>query len=187
VAEASSLKRALLFILALLALVPVCLALWGLVLPAYARAVGSVTGFMLGTLGHPIQGVQITPQGILNTQTRLAFLLEGREPTLDIGALLFNVPPFIALMAATPGLALRCRIRRLTLGLAILAVGHVLYVALVFINAPRIAAAPQVPTALGEAFLTLPFLLWIVLGYWDRIAALFAPPEKTVPVPPASE
>jgi len=40
-----------------------------------------------------------------------------------------------------------------------------------------------------ELFLTLPFLLWIVLGYWDKLMAFLAPPapsEADAP-PPASE
>ncbi len=171
-----------LFCLGLLALIPLCLVLWGMVLPAYAKALGAVASAILrGLSGAPIDGYSVEAEGLFNTGTRLAFEVGGRQPALDVGALVFNVPPFVALMVLTPGLRPRRRALSVAAGTIVLALGHTAYIVLAFLYAPRIAASPEIPTALGEVFLTLPFLLWILLGYWDRLAPLLRDPA-----PPAT-
>ena len=50
--------------------------------------------------------------------------------------------------------------------------------AVMFIFARQVQAAPEVPTAFGMFIMTLPFLLWIVFAYWDKVVELFDSPEK---------
>ena len=172
-ASTDPLKRALPFCLALLVAVPACLVLWGLILPWYAGFLAASTKAVLNVaLGFSIDRAVVQPGGLFNTRTMLVYTLGERHPSLDVGALAFNIPPFVALVAVTPGLAWRRRLKALGAGIAILAVGHVIYIVMTFSLAGTIAESPQIPTALGELFLSLPFLLWIVLCYWERLAAL---------------
>lgn len=175
--ERRAIRTALLFSAGLLVLIPVCLVLWGYALPYYADLLGNATAPVIRILlGMPIDSVDTVAQGLFNTGTLLRFNMGPRHPALNVGALVFNIPPFIALMAITPGLRWRRRLKALAIGLFVLFAGHVVYLLLAFAFASRIAHSPEIPTALGELFLTLPFLLWIVLGYWERLAGYLAPP-----------
>jgi hypothetical protein len=182
VPQRRAISKALLFSAGLLVLIPLFLVLWGFVLPYYAEALGETTlPLMRLCSGMSIDSVDVVPDGQFNTQTRLRYNIAGRTPELNVGRLVFNVPPFIALMAITPGLRWRRRVKALLIGTAILFAGHVLFLLLAFVFSNRIAHAPELPTALAELFLTLPFLLWIVLGYWDKLAAYLAPPPEATP------
>jgi hypothetical protein len=52
---------------------------------------------------------------------------------------------------------------------------------LTFYFASYIAGAVEVPMALAQFFIMVPFLLWIALAYWDQLGASAAPASK----PPA--
>ncbi len=170
-ARKPSLRAALLFSGALIVTMPLWLVLWGYLLPGYSRMLGVVTGTVLsGIVGVPLEGVHVDAHGLFNTRTALVFELAQRSPQLNVGALVFNVPPFLALMSLSPGLAWRRRIRATLIGLGIIMTGHVAYVVMAFRFASTIAASPEIPTVLGELFLTLPVLLWIVLGYAEAVS-----------------
>lgn len=163
-----SLRTALHFSAALLLTMPLWLVLWGYCLPTYSRILGTVTGAILSEiLDVPLEGVRVEAQGLFNTRTALVFELAHRAPRLNVGALVFNVPLFLALMCLTPRLPWRRRVRATLAGLGIIVVGHVVFIVLAFRFASAIAGAPEIPTVLGELFLTLPVLLWIIFGYGD--------------------
>jgi hypothetical protein len=163
---------------------PVCLVLWWLCLPYYGWLIGQVSGgILLHATGIPVSSMAIEPAGVLNTDTLLMFGLEGIQRRFPIGLLVTNVAPYLALVLATGGLAWRRRLKILGIGVAVLSLGHVIYIVLVFIFSERIAVSREIPTALAQLFLTIPFLLWIVLAYWDRLGGYFsepAGPEKKV-------
>lgn len=172
-------RATLLFCAGLMAAMPLFLVLWGYLLPAYGALLGHVTGALISVFqGTTVADVVVEPHGLFNTQTVLAFVIPGHTPRLNIGALVFNIPPFLALMLLSPGLPLRRRFWSTVVGVVILCVGHTLYIALAFRYASAIAKAPEIPTALGELFLTLPFLLWIILGYGDRLGRRAGDAEK---------
>ncbi len=175
-------RNILLFFLKFCFFAPVCLVLWWLCLPYYGWVVGQISGsILLHVTGIPLTSMDIVPDGVLNTETWLVFRVDG-EKRLPIGLLVTNVAPFLALVLSTGGLAWRRRLKVLGIGVAILAGGHVLYIVLAFVFSQRIALSREIPTALGQLFLTIPFLLWIVLAYWDRLSAYFVEPrsaEKT--------
>ncbi|MBN2310718.1 MAG: hypothetical protein JXR94_17225 [Candidatus Hydrogenedentes bacterium] len=157
----------ILFVLRFALLAPLCLALWWLILPWYASALGFATRLMLNRfIEHPIDHVAVETAGLLNTSSALAFGAAGHERRIAVGQLVSNMAPYIALVLATRGLRVRRRIGALAVGAAVLIACHGLYLGLAYTWADSIAAHPQLPTALAQLFLTLPFLLWITLVYW---------------------
>ena len=153
-----------------LVVAPLCLLAWWALLPAYAWCLGQLTRLVLyPVLDAPIDEVLVERHGILSTGSLLRFVRAGATRSIPVGQLVSNVAPFAALVLATPGMAWRRRAVTLGIGSVLLALGHATYLPLVFVFAPTIAASPAIPTALGQVFITLPFLLWILLVYWERI------------------
>ena len=172
----------LLFCVKFIPAVAVCLTLWWLFLPYYGAFLGATGEFLIGTFTEvPVDGYAVEPDGILQTTTTLAIITGGQEMPIEIGHLVTNLPVFVALMLATGGLTWRWRLGMTLLGAAILVVGHTTYLTLAFRYAGLISEAPQVPTALGEVFLTLPFLLWILMGYWPQVREFFVGVSEEAP------
>ncbi|MCP4643041.1 MAG: hypothetical protein GY851_21525 [bacterium] len=147
---------------------PLCLVVWWLALPWYAAVLGDVTGWVLRTVaGAPVTDVSVVVAGILNTESQLRFVGEGFERSIPIGQVVSNVAPFLALMLATLGVTVRRRILLMVEGTVILLLCHAVYLNVAFLAARAIARWPQVPMAVGQLFITLPFLLWLVLTQWS--------------------
>lgn len=164
-----------LFALKFLAFVGPCLMVWWLVLPYYARALGALTGIGLKyVLNVPVEGVEVNnadPDAILNTGLQIIFLIKHREPARlpELAGLVTNIAPYVALVLATPGLALARRVRIIGAGAGILAACHLVFMVMAY----RVGMT-EISMALAQLFITLPFLLWIVLAYRDEIGAFFA-------------
>lgn len=143
--------------------------LWWWLIPAYGwllvQGCGSVLKF---GLGMPILAGRIEAGGILNTGSHLVFHLEERVARMEIALLVTNLPPFLALVLATPGLAWRRRGTILLAGAGILVTLHALYIVVMMRFGAPLQAAAEIPTAVSQFLLTLPFLLWIVLAWWKR-------------------
>ena len=182
-------RSVVLFCLRFLLYVAVLMVLWWLLLPQYGALLAHIAGAVLRHgFRVPLELGAVRPEGILNTQSLLVFTVGGRESVLPIAMLVTNVPPYLALVLATLGIGWRRRLGILALGCAILALGHTAFLvyAFRFQLAARAAqeSAPafgEFPMAIAQVFLTLPFLLWLVLAYWDRI---LPPAEGT---PPSAE
>lgn len=165
-------------------------AAWLFLLPYYGSVMLQSAGVPLRYgLGVPIEAGRVEAEGKLNTGTKLIFSIEGRERTMPIAKLAANVPPYIALVLATAGLAWKRRARILLYGLGILCGFHILFIIIALRFQEALMEASEIPTAVIQFFITLPFMLWIVFAYWDRILSLGqdkpAPrPDKT---PPAAE
>ncbi len=154
---------------------------WWKVQPQYVGLIGRIAGWILHNFSSvPIVGmkVEVDPSGVLSTETSLVFLAEGRRYPIDVAYLVANIPPYIALVLATPGLAFKRIWRALLIGLAILATGHILFLVLMFMFSGQAQESPEIPTALGLFLLTMPFVLWIALAYWDKVKLLFDEPEE---------
>jgi len=163
-------------------LAPICLVLWLLALPCYTKLLGQTTAAIIRlTTETAIESVSVTHDGggFLNTDVALTYFYAAHSSTMhDVGHLVTNVAPFVALVLATGGLGLWRRLRVLALGLVILYAFHVLTIVLRFSPAGR----TPLPTAVGFATITLPFLLWIVLAYWDKLSVyLGLEDEETAP------
>lgn len=159
-------RRVALFALRLACIAPIALALWWLCMPAYAWLVGNAAALPLTIAGYPIRHVVVTAGGFLNTETTLGFDLGDRVSEAPVSWVVTNVAVYVALVLATRRLDWRKRLRALAIGAAVLAVTHVTHLVVFFSFAKTIARYPQLPTALAQIFVTLPFLLWIVLAYW---------------------
>lgn len=172
--------RILWFSLRFVVLAAVLTPLWWLFLPYYGFLLVQLSGTLLHVLfSLPIEAGRLQAQGVLNTESLLVFVLHGGERALPIALLVTNMAPFLALVLATPGLALLRRLRILAIGAGILATGHLLFIILVFRFQDTLKAASEAPTAIIQFYLTLPFLLWIVLAYWDRITAYLNESDTT--------
>jgi len=173
-APAPSLGRAtLLLCLKFAVLAPICLVVWLWLLPAYTWLLGQATGLVLRVvLRVPIETVVVTRDGFLNTGTALAYALtNGHQPTMhDVGKLVTNVAPFIALVLSTSGLGLWRRVKVAVLGFVIIFLFHGLTIVLRFVSTGSKLALPN---TIGFIAVTLPFLLWIVLAYWDKLVVYF--------------
>jgi hypothetical protein len=161
------------FCIRFLLIVPLCLVLWWWFLPAYVWCLGHLVGLAVGPfLKGSITAITVARGGLLNTGTVLNFDVNGVTKGIPVAALVSNVAPFVALVLATAKMRVRQRCATLGIGVAILAAGHAAYLALALVFAPQIRQTPDLPTALAQLFLTLPFLLWIVLAYWRNVVDL---------------
>jgi len=170
----SHLKGLLFFCLKFLVLVTVLVVVWWLAIPAYGYLLIQVTGGVLkGVMGVAIEAGRIETGGVLNTDSLLVFVHDGGIASkMPIALLVTNLPPYWALVLATAGLRWRRRLAILGYGSAILVFSHVLHIVVVLKYGAVLQRVSEVPTAVAQFYLTLPFLLWIVLAYWDRIGAL---------------
>jgi hypothetical protein len=166
-ANESHLRRVTLFALRLVCITPFVLVLWWLSMPLYSAVIGHIAALFLKYIGgYPIAHVVVKAEGLLNTDTTLGFDLGGRVPTTPVSWVVTNVAVFIALVLATRRLSWKQRGRALGIGIVVLAVTHIAHIIVFFAYAKTIARYPEIPTAIAQVFVTLPFLLWIVLAYW---------------------
>lgn len=165
----STLRFLILFAAKFLLLSLVLVPLWWLCIPGYGwllvQGCGSVLKYVLGV---PVLAGHIEAKGILNTGSELVFYLKDREPHMEIALLVTNLPPYVALVLATPGLTWRRRLRVIAGGCALLVAFHAVFIVVMLRFGPQMHSAGELPTAVSQFFLTLPFLLWIVLAYWGR-------------------
>jgi exosortase/archaeosortase family protein len=153
-------------------IVVVMVAWWWLLLPYYGYVILQASGGILRfVLREPILAGHIVASGLLNTETQVVFVLPaGHERAMPIALLVTNLAPYWALVLATSGLGLWRRFRILAYGSGILFAGHILFIVLIFRFQESWQRDSELPTAIIQFFLTLPFLLWVIFAYWDHIA-----------------
>ena len=155
-------------------LAPICLVVWLLVLPVYAHVLGYAAAVIFRyALGYNITGVRVDTGGFLNTDTALTFIrLDGESMMRNLGHLACNVAPFVALVLATPRLRLRRMLYLIGVGVIIIFISHLTTLVIrPLTQGPVQMARPPLTTAVGFFSITLPFLLWIVLAYWDQLTS----------------
>lgn len=166
------------FVLRFAVIAPICLFVWWLILPVYAWILGQSAGMILIHLcGASIEAMRVItdPEGILNTKTALTYYVNATQREIAVVYLVSNLPSFFIVVLATPRLHMGRRIRALAIGLSVLAVGHVVFIVMAFtLTGP----ADRVSEAVGTFLLTLPFLLWLALVYWNELGALINPSPK---------
>jgi hypothetical protein len=179
----SSAGNYIFFVLKFLVLVSVLVVLWWWILPYYGYCIIWVTARVLRYgLGYPVQGGYIAPEGLLNTMSTLHYVIGGSAPGLKLADVVTNLPPYVALVLATSGIRIWKRVRILGYGCAILIATHMLFFIVRFTQNQMVqkntelmnsSAFTEIPTAFLHFSLTLPFLLWIVFAYWDKLALYF--------------
>ena len=161
---------------------------WWLFLPYYAHflgfAVGAILkyGFGVAVEGHGVSHYGLmSDAGLFNTGTRLSFKVGEADLAMPVGYMVNNVAPFLALVLATPGLKALRRLKVASLGTAILVISHVSFIVFAFKMGPS-----KVGVAIGKFCITLPFILWIVLAYWERLVELLDVVSSSAPEPAAA-
>jgi hypothetical protein len=174
------------FLVKFAAIAAALLVLWWVIQPQYVAVIGRLAALPITYLGNIVLDdtlIEVDDSGVLNTRTTLVYVYEARRYPINVSFLIANLPCYLALVLATAGLAWRPRLRALLLGSGILLLGHVVFLAVMFIFAREVQAAPEVPTAFGMFVMTLPFLLWIVFAYWGRVVEFFDATEPTAANP----
>jgi len=184
------------FCLKFLACVVVLEILWLLALPYYGQVLLQLAGVPLRyVFGVPIEAGRIEAQEILNTGTKLVYTINSIDRSMSLAKLAANIPPYVALVLATSGLLWKRRLGILVYGCAILCGFHALFIVIVLRFQEALLHVSEIPTAVIVFFLTLPFMLWIVFAYWDRIlsrgrengaSGQDMPPPETDAAPPQS-
>jgi len=160
----------LMLILKFAVFAPIITALWWTCLPLYGALLGKICGFIAWAfLGVPIESSALVAAGWFNVDSTLNFTVNGHEPAMPIALLVTNVAPYVALVLATSGITLRRRLRILAIGIGILVAGHIAFICVLLGFQEQLIKVQELPTAIAQFYLTLPFLLWIVLAYWQRI------------------
>jgi exosortase/archaeosortase family protein len=151
-------------------------ALWWYAIPWYGWFLVQVSGIILVLLGIPIEAGYIESLGELplNTDASLVFHIGGLKRALPIALLVTNLPPYIALVLATGGHAFWKRLRILLYGCGILVSGHIFYIVILVKYQARLQEAQEIFYAIILFYLTLPFLLWIVFAYREKIIRFFS-------------
>ncbi len=164
-----------------LVFVIVLVVLWWLFLPWYGQALIQATGMPLRyIMGMNVEAGNIEADGVLNTNTVLTLVVDGRGRSMPIALLVTNLPPYIALVLATAGIGWKRRVRILVYGCCILCFFHAAFIIVALRFQDAMLQASEIPTAVIQFFLTLPFLLWIVFAYWDRIVVTAQDDADTV-------
>lgn len=175
--KASSLRGPFLFCLKFALIAPICMALWWWkLLPPYTWVLGQLSGGIINLFAEqPIEGMSVVPnpEGVLSSDTSLVYMVGGLERGLEVSDLVNSAVPFVILVLATGGLGVWRRIRILALGSIILFCGQAIFIVFFFLFAKQISESQEIGTALGQFFLTLPFAMWIVMAYWDRLVSYF--------------
>jgi len=173
------------FLLKFLVLAAALVVVWWSLLPWYGYLLGQLAGGLARfVLGVPIVALRLEAQGLLNTDSMLAFDIltpDGASHItrkLEIALLVTNMVPYLALVLATSGIALARRVRILLIGAAILMAGHIFFLTLPLRYQEFLQRHSEIPTSITQFFLILPVLLWLGLAFRDKIAAYLADEEK---------
>lgn len=170
------------FLLKFVVIASILLVIWWIIQPQYVFVLGHAAAIAIRYVaGIPIEGteVSVNKTGVLNTMTALSYQYEGRPVKINVAFLVANIPAYVALVLATSGVGWRRRARATVIGSVVLFVGHVAFLTIMFAFAREVREAPELPTAFGMFVMTLPFILWIVLVYWERAAAWMQEVAKT--------
>lgn len=172
--QSSHHRGILIFCLKFAVFAPVCMIIWWTVVPSYVWVLGQVcAAIIIHAAGIPIEAMKVTSEGVLNTKIILIFFSENHRQSIEIARFVNNLPPFVSLVLATPGLGFARRMKVLAIGIAMLFASHAVFLVPFYVFARRIENAPELPLAFGMFLLTLPFILWIALAYWDKVTAFF--------------
>lgn len=188
---AASTKRPIaLLTVKFLVLAPVCMVLWLLCLPTYVRGLGYAAGSILRyCLGYGITGISVAGGGLLNTATSLTYEFGANSMTLPaVGHLVANMAPFVALVLATPGLGIKRIIKITAIGAAAIAASQALtIIVLLAVRSPVELGRGPIPKAIGFMSIMLPFLLWIVLAYWQQLVSFLSEEDPATEAAPKDE
>jgi len=140
------------------------LALMGLLLKPYAHLLRWVVGAGLNwfaTFGITASAVE---GGWF--KVTLSFTVRESVKTMPAGFVAVNVPAFVALVGATPGIGVRRTVRSLAVGCGMFFVWHVIQLSVLLVAGVtmNLASPTGVARFLATVSVVLPFALWLVLA-----------------------
>ena len=178
---AITLRSTIYLLFKFMVIVPFITVGWWLLLPYYSHVLLQLAGsVLLFVLRVPVESGSILIEGILNTNSKLAFNINGKPLFMDLALITTNLAPYVALIFATGQIPFQKRLRILGAGSAIIVVTHVLCCTLFFYliyshiddAAYLEGGSPPFYITLTQFMLTLPFLLWIVFAYWPQLTRI---------------
>jgi len=172
--------RALFFCVKFLVFLAVIMYGWLQLMPYYGWLLMQLTGGILMNLfGVPIEpGRKVEASGFLNfTSTFTLVMHGGHMPASNFTQVAANLAPFLALVLATGKLRFVRRVLILLGGSLFLLCCHVGMMTYIFYQAHRAfttGAMDNYAADIGQVavqfMVMLPFLLWLVLAYWEKLA-----------------
>ncbi len=154
------------FILVVIPLV----CLWWLLIPVYGWILVQISGVILKfVMGVPIVAGGIRPSGFLNTASTIYFVIQGYEfeKASPIALLITNLPPFISLLLITR-ISWFSRLKKMLWGAGIIILGHILFIVIVLRYQEVLKEYNELPMAVIQFYLTMPFMLWIAMVFRER-------------------
>lgn len=144
--------------------------LWWLFIPVYGWILVQISGAILKfIMGVPIVAGGIRPSGFLNTASSIYFVIQGYEfeKASPIALLITNLPPFISLVLITR-ISWFSRLKKMLWGSSIIILGHILFIVIVLRYQEILKAYSELPMAVIQFYLTMPFMLWIAMVFRER-------------------
>ena len=179
-----SIKTVSVFALKFAFIAPIVWLVWWWLLPQYAWCIGQMSGGLILHIGQlPIEAMRIesSESQFLNAGTVLVYTSDSIDRPFDIASLVSNLPPLLILVWSTPNIKLRLGLKAMLIGIPVITLGHIAFVAAAFIFQNEIQNAPEIPTGIGYVLLALPFVLWILLVHWQTVAQHLPQPTQTPP------
>lgn len=161
------LVRTVWFCVKFLVVVIPLVCLWWSLIPLYGWLLVQISGVILKyVMGVPIVAGGIRSSGFLNTASTIYFAIQGYEfeKVSPIALLVTNLPPFVSLMIITK-INWRSKLIRSLIGSGIIALGHILFIVLVLRYQDALKKYSELPTAVIQFYLTMPFMLWIAMVF----------------------
>jgi hypothetical protein len=169
--------KTLAFVLRFSVIVPVCLIVWWWMIPYYGWMIGQIAAQIMGLFGERVTTVRLEADGFFNTETLLTMESVSGTRSDVIAPIVTNLATFVALVLATAGLNVRRRLQVLGAGAGILMASHVVFLVWAIAIAPSVREAAELPIVVAQIFITMPFLLWIVLAHWQTILDRMTPDD----------
>lgn len=181
----------LFFVVRFLVLAVVLVICWWAMVPYYgwllAQISGSIAHFVLG-MNILAVGTILEPETVLNTGTWIFFRLPAadrpyQELKMPVALLVTNLAPYIALVLASAGLALRRRLLVLLYGCSIIIGGHILFITILLRFQDALKQHSEIATSTIQLFLVMPVILWVWFVYSEQIGAYLEEAEQAKAAP----
>ncbi len=175
--------RALFFCVKFLLFLVVIMWAWLMLMPYYGWLLMQASGgLLMNVFGVPLEpGCSVQASGFLNFTSTITLAMDGHQPASNFTQVAANLAPFLALVLATGRLGLKRRLLILLGGSALLVACHIAFMTYIgyqthraFTSGAMAAHAVDISQVAIQFMIMLPFLLWLVLAYWDKLAGYFS-------------
>jgi len=178
--------RALFFCVKFLFFLTIIMWAWLMLMPYYGWLLMQAGGgLLINVLGVPLEpGCKVETHGLLNFTSTITLAMHGRLPSSQYAQIAANLAPFLALVLATGRLSWKRRLLSLLGGSLILVACHIAFIVhlgyqmhLSYLGESHEIVVDASQVAI-QFMIMLPFLLWLIFAYWDKLGAYFAEDAK---------